>query len=102
MMSLLFITFSFFMTGVGIRVNSEEHPDGGQGQVSIQVGGVSVTVGEANKLAREDLHLDLEEYEDKEESEEERDLGQAEEVEIGGVVDVFIDSLRQIRSLLVG
>jgi len=88
--------------GVGIRVNSEEHPDGGQGQVSIQVGGVSVTVGEANKLAREDLHLDLEEYEDKEESEEERDLGQAEEVEIGGVVDVFIDSLRQIRSLLVG
>ena len=42
------------MTGaVGIRVNSEEHPDGGQGQVSIQVGGVSVTVGEANKLARE-------------------------------------------------
>lgn len=101
MMSLLFITFSFFMTGVGIRVNSEEHPDGGQGQVSIQVGGVSVTVGEANKLAREDLHLDLEEYEDKE-SEEERDLGQAEEVEIGGVVDVFIDSLRQIRSLLVG
>ena len=101
MMSLLFITFSFFMTGVGIRVNSEEHPDGGQGQVSIQVGGVSVTVGEANKLAREDLHLDLEEYEDKE-SEEERDLDQAEEVEIGGVVDVFIDSLRQIRSLLVG
>lgn len=88
--------------GVGIRVNSEEHPDGGQGQVSIQVGGVSVTVGEANKLAREDLHLDQEEYEDKEESEEERDLGQAEEVEIGGVVDVFIDSLRQIRSLLVG
>jgi hypothetical protein len=88
--------------GVGIRVNSEEHPDGGQGQVSIQVGGVSVTVGEANKLAREDLHPDLNEYEDKEVSEEERDLGQAEDVEIGGVVDLFIDSLRQIRSLLVG
>jgi len=88
--------------GVGIRVNSEEHPDGGQGQVSIQVGGVSVTVGEANKLAREDLHPDLNEYEDKEEGEEERDLGQAEDVEIGGVVGVFIDSLRQIRSLLVG
>ena len=87
-------------------MNSEENPDGGQGKVSIQVGGVSITMGEPNKpgvqLAREDLHLDLEEYEDKEESEEERDLGQAEEVEIGGVVDVFIDSLRQIRSLLVG
>jgi len=90
--------------GVGIRVNSEEHPDGGQGKVSIQVGGVSVTVGEAAnnpgnvQLAREDLHPDLNEYED----EEERDLGEAEDVEIGGVVDVFIDSLRQIRSLLVG
>ena len=89
------------MTGaVGIRVNSEEHPDGGQGQVSIQVGGVSVTVGEANKLAREEVHLEMNEYE--EESEEERDLGKTEDVEIGGVVDVFIDSLRQIRSLIVG
>jgi len=91
--------------GVGIRVNSEEHPDGGQGKVSIQVGGVSVTVGEAGnnpgnvQLAREDLHPDLNEYE---EEEEERDLGEAEDVEIGSVVDVFIDSLRQIRSLFVG
>ena len=81
-------------------MNSEEHPDGGQGQVSIQVGGVSVTVGEANKLAREEVHLEMNEYE--EESEEERDLGKTEDVEIGGVVDVFIDSLRQIRSLIVG
>jgi len=85
---------------VGIRVNSEEHPEGGQGQVSIQVGGVSVTVGEANKLAREEVHLEMNEYD--EESDEERDLGKTEDVEIGGVVDVFIDSLRQIRSLLVG
>ena len=42
----------------------------------------------------------MNEYE--EESEEERDLGKTEDVEIGGVVDVFIDSLRQIRSLIVG
>ena len=86
-------------------MNSEEHPDGGKGKVSIQVGGVSVTVGEAGnnpgnvQLAREDLHPDLNEYE---EEEEERDLGEAEDVEIGSVVDVFIDSLRQIRSLFVG
>jgi len=91
--------------GVGIRVNSEENPDGGQGKVSIQVGGVSITMGEPNKpgvqLAREDLHLDVNE-EDEEGSEEKRDIDQAEDVEIGGVVDVFINSLRQIRSLLVG
>ena len=87
-------------------MNSEEHPDGGQGKVSIQVGGVSITMGEKQnqpnvQLAREDLHLDLDE-EDEEGGEEKRDIEQAEDVEIGGVVDVFINSLRQIRSLLVG
>ena len=86
-------------------MNSEENPDGGQGKVSIQVGGVSITMGEPNKpgvqLAREDLHQDVNEG-DKEGSEEKRDIDQAEDVEIGGVVDVFINSLRQIRSLLVG
>ena len=86
-------------------MNSEENPDGGQGKVSIQVGGVSITMGEPNKpgvqLAREDLHQDVNE-EDEEGSEEKRDIDQAEDVEIGGVVDVFINSLRQIRSLLVG
>ena len=87
-------------------MNSEEHPDGGQGKVSIQVGGVSITMGEKQnqpnvQLAREDLHLDMD-GEDKEGGEEKRDIEQAEDVEIGGVVDVFINSLRQIRSLLVG
>ena len=43
-----------------------------------------------------------EEKEDEEGGEEKRDIEQAEDVEIGGVVDVFINSLRQIRSLLVG
>ena len=88
-------------------MNSEEHPDGGQGKVSIQVGGVSITMGEKQnqpnvQLAREDLHLDHMNEEDEEGGEEKRDIEQAEDVEIGGVVDVFINSLRQIRSLLVG
>ena len=34
--------------------------------------------------------------------EDEREIGEADNVEMGGVVDVFIDSLRQIRSVLVG
>ena len=96
----------FSPSGVGIRVNSEENQGGGQGQVSIKVGGVNVIVGESDKpsiqLAREDLRLDYEEEEYVEESDEERDIDPADDVEIGGVVDVFIESVRQIRSLLLG
>ena len=92
----------FFSPGVGIRVNSEENQGGGQGQVSIKVGGVNVIVGESDKpnvqLARENP----EEEEYFEESDEERDIDPADDVEIGGVVDVFIESVRQIRSLLLG
>merc|ERR1719192_409929 len=88
--------------GVGIRVNSEENQGGGQGQVSIKVGGVNVIVGESDKpnvqLARENL----EEEEYFEESDEERDIDPADDVEIESVVDVFIESVRQIRSLLLG
>merc|ERR1712083_1002211 len=83
--------------GVGIRVNSEENQGGGQGQVSIKVGGVNVIVGESDKpsvqLARENF--------DEEEYVEERDIDPADDVEIGSVVDVFIESVRQIRSLLL-
>ena len=90
-----------FSPGVGIRVNSEENQGGGQGQVSIKVGGVNVIVGESDKpsiqLARE--NPEEEEYF---ESDEERDIDPADDVEIGGVVDVFIESVRQIRSLLLG
>merc|ERR1712217_937827 len=88
--------------GVGIRVNSEENQGGGQGQVSIKMGGVNVIVGESDKpnvqLARENL----EEEEYFEESDEERDIDPADDVEIGGVVEVFIEFVRQIRSLLLG
>ena len=94
-------THQFFSPGVGIRVNSEENQGGGQGQVSIKVGGVNVIVGESDKpsvqLARE--NPEEEEYF---ESDEERDIDPADDVEIGGVVDVFIESVRQIRSLLLG
>jgi len=88
--------------GVGIRVNSEENQGGGQGQVSIKVGGVNVIVGESDKPSIQLARENPEEEEYFEESDEERDIDPADDVEIGGVVDVFIESVRQIRSLLLG
>jgi len=85
--------------GVGIRVNSEENQGGGQGQVSIKVGGVNVIVGESDKPNVQLTRENPEEEEYFEESDEDRDIDQS---EIGGVVDVFIESIRQIRSILLG
>ena len=92
----------FSPSGVGIRVNSEENQGGGQGQVSIKVGGVNVIVGESDKPSVQLARENLEDEEYFEESDEERDIDPADDVEIGGVVDVFIESVRQIRSLLLG
>ena len=72
------------------------------GQVSIKVGGVNVIVGESDKPSVQLARENLEEEEYFEESDEERDIDPADDVEIGGVVDVFIESVRQIRSLLLG
>merc|ERR1719192_1845344 len=78
--------------GVGIRVNSEENQGGGQGQVSIKVGGVNVIVGESDKPSIQLARENPEDEEYFEESDEERDIDPADDVEIGGVVDVFIES----------